>query len=88
MTWKSSARAGSGVDYTMTSSPSMRMVINFADRDASTWVTATGASGHPTSGHYSDQLDEWAAGEYFTWPLTPDAVEAAGEDTLTLVPLQ
>lgn len=86
--WDATARAGSGVDYTMTSSPSMRMVINFADRDASTWVTATGASGHPTSRHYSDQFDEWAAGEYFTWPLTPDAVEAAGEDTLTLVPLQ
>lgn len=86
--WDAAVRDGSRMDYQMTSSPSMRMVVNIADRDASTWVTATGTSGHPTSGHYSDQLGPWARGEYFTWRLSPEAIESAAKDTLILQPLQ
>ncbi|RPF19889.1 penicillin acylase family protein [Myceligenerans xiligouense] len=77
--------AASG-SFNVTAGPSMRMVVDMADLDASTWVTVTGVSGHPASNHYDDQLDEWADGETFAWPFTREAVEAAVEDELTLRP--
>ncbi|WP_425561092.1 penicillin acylase family protein [Myceligenerans crystallogenes] len=72
--------------YSVTSGPSMRMVVDLADRDASTWVTVTGVSGHPASDHYDDQLPAWADGETFPWPFTREAVESAAQDELTLTP--
>ncbi|MFI2753313.1 penicillin acylase family protein [Cellulomonas sp. P22] len=77
--------AGSG-SFTVTAAPSMRMVVDLGDLDSSTWVTLTGASGHPASSHYADQLGAWARGETYPWPFTPDAVGDAARDTLTLVP--
>jgi len=77
--------AGTG-SFAVTTGPSMRMVVDMADLDASTWVASTGVSGHPASKHYDDQLDEWAAGETFAWPFTRDAVEAAATTRATLVP--
>ena len=63
----------------MTDAPSMRMVVDLADLDLSTWVTMTGTSGHPGSVHYTDQFDAWAAGETFPWPFSLDAVHEASE---------
>ena len=68
--------------------PSMRQVVDLADFDASTWVNLTGASGHAFNAHYVDQFDAWAAGEQYPWAFTPAAVDAAGIDTLTLVPAE
>ena len=45
--------------------PSMRMVVDLADFDASTWVNQTGDCGHPDHPNYVDQLDAWAAGASF-----------------------
>ena len=64
----------------------MRMVVDLADLDASTWVTLTGTSGHPGSVHYTDQFAAWAAGETFPWPFSPAAVEEASVRELTLRP--
>lgn len=75
--------ASSG-SFDVTSGPSMRMVVDLADLDRSTWVVVTGTSGHPASSHYTDQLDAWVAGEAFPWGFTEAAVTAAGKDTLTL----
>lgn len=72
--------------YEVTSAPSMRMVVSLADLDDSRWVNLTGVSGHPASDHYTDQTDLWAEGETLAWPFSEGAVEAAGEDVLTLVP--
>ncbi len=72
--------------YAVTAAPSMRMVVDLADLDASTWVNLTGVSGHPASPHYADQLDDWAAGRTFPWPFSAGAVEDAAADTLTLRP--
>ncbi|MDP3891727.1 MAG: penicillin acylase family protein [Nocardioides sp.] len=72
--------------YEVTSAASMRMVVSLGDLDRSRWVNLTGVSGHPASGHYADQTDLWVEGETLPWPFTRDAVEAAAEDTLTLVP--
>lgn len=74
------------IDYSVTAGPSMRMVVDLAERDASTWVVSTGVSGHPGSGHYADQLGPWAAGETFPWPGGHDTVVATGRATLELRP--
>ena len=77
--------AASG-SFGVTSGPSMRMVVDMADLDASTWVVVTGTSAHPASEHYQDQLDAWATGETFPWPFSTEAVDAAEVDELTLTP--
>ncbi|MFD7022936.1 penicillin acylase family protein [Promicromonospora sukumoe] len=77
--------AASG-SFEVTAGPSMRMVVDLADLDASTWVVVTGASAHPASPHYDDQLSAWAAGETFPWPFSAEAVEGASEDEQTLTP--
>jgi penicillin amidase len=72
--------------YAVTAAPSMRMVVSLADLDDSRWINVTGVSGHPASGHYTDQTDLWARGETIAWPFSREAVEATGEDVLRLVP--
>ncbi|MGZ5416172.1 MAG: penicillin acylase family protein [Nocardioides sp.] len=72
--------------FEVTASPSMRMVVSLADFDKSTWVNLTGVSGHAFSRHYVDQTDLWVEGRTLPWAYTRDAVDAANEDTLTLVP--
>lgn len=72
--------------WEVTTAPSMRMVVDLGDLDASGWVSLGGVSGHPTSTHYDDQLEPWAAGELLPWPFTREAVDAAGEDVLVLEP--
>ena len=72
--------------FHVTASPSMRMVVDLANLDASTWVVMTGTSGHPGSRHYTDQFTAWATGETFPWPYSPTAVTRAARDTLTLRP--
>lgn len=72
--------------FAVTAIPSMRMVVDLGDLDASRWVNATGQSGRPMSDHYVDQVDAWAAGETFPWPSSREAVEEATSDVLTLEP--
>ncbi|MGD9958127.1 penicillin acylase family protein [Nocardioides sp.] len=75
-----------GQGYDVISAPSMRMVVSLADFDASRWINLTGVSGHPTSGHYTDQTDLYVAGETLPWVFGRSAVEDAAEDTLTFTP--
>lgn len=70
--------------FEVTSAPSMRMVADLADLDASTWVNLTGSSGHPASVHYTDQFEAWATGETFPWPFSAEAVTEAAVRELTL----
>ncbi|GAA2473890.1 penicillin acylase family protein [Terrabacter carboxydivorans] len=72
--------------YDVTSGPSMRMIVDLGNLDASRWVNSTGQSGHAYDDHYSDQVDAWAANETFAWPFTQTAVRDATDDELTLVP--
>jgi penicillin amidase len=73
---------GYGVDWV----PSMRMVVDLSDLDASRWVQLTGQSGHVFSAHYTDQFAAWAAGDTYPWQFSADAVSAAADQTLTLLP--
>ncbi|GAB3597685.1 penicillin acylase family protein [Microbacterium tumbae] len=75
-----------GESYATTTVPSMRMVVDLSDFDASTWIHLTGASGHAFHAHYTDQTEDWAAGRQRAWAFTPDAVAAAAIETLALRP--
>ena len=75
-----------GEGYATSTVPSMRMVIDVSDWDASTWQNLTGQSGHAFHKNYTDQVDGWTRGEQYAWDYTPDAVAAAATDTLTLTP--
>ena len=77
--------AASG-NFDVTRGPSMRMVVDLGDLDASTWVNQTGNSGHPYSAHYVDQLDAWATGEQFPWAFGRAAVDASASEQLVLTP--
>ncbi|KHL18072.1 penicillin amidase [Mumia flava] len=66
--------------------PSMRMVVDLDDLDASRWINLTGVSGHPFNQHYVDQTELWARGETLPWAFGEEAVDAATEDRLTLSP--
>ncbi len=72
--------------FEVTSAPSMRMVVDLADLDASRWVDQTGTSGHPFHPHWKDQTQAWIEGETYPWPFSREAVDAAAEETLTLLP--
>ncbi|MFD5214077.1 penicillin acylase family protein [Microbacterium sp. NPDC058345] len=75
-----------GESYATTTVPSMRMVVDLADFDDSTWNQLTGASGHPFHAHYTDQTEDWAQGIQKPWPFTAKAVTKATVDTLRLTP--
>ena len=66
--------------------PSMRMIVDLADFDDSGWNHLTGASGHAFHENYVDQISTWQRIETTPWAFTPEAVDAATTDTLTLVP--
>ncbi|HTN55508.1 MAG TPA: penicillin acylase family protein [Microbacterium sp.] len=75
-----------GESYATTTVPSMRMVIDLSDFDASSWNHLTGASGHAFNEHYTDQTDDWAKGVQQPWPFSAKAVAKAAVDTLVLKP--
>lgn len=77
------ATVGYGVDWV----PSMRMVVDLGDFDASTWINLTGASGHAFHPNYTDQAPLWQHGETRDWPFTLEAVRDAASDTLNLRPV-
>ena len=66
--------------------PSMRMIVDLSDLDASRWNQLTGESGHAFHEHYTDQTEAWQRIELTPWPFSGSAVDAATTDTLTLVP--
>ena len=72
--------AGYSVDWV----PSMRMVVDLGDLDASRWVNLTGASGHAFHEHYDDQSRLWARGETTAWRFSLVAVESGTEELLVL----
>jgi penicillin G amidase len=72
--------------YHVESGPTMRMLVDLGDPDASRWVNQTGVSGHAFSQNYDDQTKLWAAGR--TWPFvsSPDAVARRTVNRLHLAP--
>ena len=66
--------------------PSMRMALDVGDWDRSLFSLPGGQSGNPLSPHYRDLLPAWLAGAGVPIPWTPEAIEAATVETLTLKP--
>ncbi|GAA1788716.1 penicillin acylase family protein [Leucobacter iarius] len=79
---------GWGLDegYETSTVPSMRMVVDVSDWDASQWINLTGASGHAFHPHYTDQTGDWAAVRSRPWVFSAAAVSATTRDTLRLEP--
>ena len=75
-----------GESYATTTVPSMRMVVDLADFDASSWNHLTGASGHAFNRHYTDQTEDWTKGVQRPWAFSKAAVAKATVDTLVLKP--
>ena len=72
--------------YHVTSAPTMRMLVDLGDPDASRWVNQSGISGHAFSPNYDDQTELWAANRMLPFVASRAAVEARTEDRLELVP--
>jgi penicillin amidase len=72
--------------YGVRSAPTMRMLIDLGDLDASRWVNQSGVSGHAFQQNYDDQSRLWAASR--TWPFVSSAaaVEARTVNRLRLGP--
>ncbi|HEX6383362.1 MAG TPA: penicillin acylase family protein [Anaerolineae bacterium] len=70
----------------VTGHPSMRMIVDMSDFDASRAVIPTGQSGHPYHPHYDDMIELWLNGEYHPMRFSREAVEAAAVDHLVLQP--
>jgi penicillin G amidase len=76
------ASEGYQVDW----APSMRMVVDLADLERSTWINQTGVSGHPWDDHYADQTEDWVAGRQRPWPFSERAVRESDPDEMILKP--
>jgi penicillin amidase len=72
--------------YSVTTGPTMRMLVDLGNLDQSRWVNQSGTSGHAYHHNYVDQTQLWARNE--TWPFVSSrsAVEARTEHRLELVP--
>jgi penicillin amidase len=66
--------------------PSMRMIVDLSDLDATTGVQPTGQSGHPFHRHYDDMIELWRTGEYHPMWFSREAIEEATVDHLVLKP--
>jgi penicillin amidase len=72
--------------YGVTTAPTMRMLVDLGDFDASRWVNQSGVSGHAFSPHYDDQTELWATSRMWSFASSPRAVDAGTTDRLQLVP--
>ena len=66
--------------------PSMRMIADLSDWQASRLIHPTGQSGHPYHPHYIDMADPWRLIQYHPMHWERDAIEASAEAHLRLIP--
>jgi penicillin amidase len=78
--------ATGGPNYSETYGASYRQIIDVGNWDRSVMTNVPGESGVPGSKHYSDLVEPWAQGEYHSMPFSRQAVEAATEERVMLVP--
>jgi penicillin G amidase len=78
--------ATSGANFRQTNGASWREILDVGDWDRSVMTNVPGESGDPASKHYSDLLQDWAAGRYHPLPYSRKAVEAAMEERIVLQP--
>ncbi len=64
----------------------MRMVVELGDWEGARFILLGGQSGNPLSPHYDDMVPLWAQGSGVPIHWAPEAVRAATEYLLTLLP--
>ena len=70
--------------FESTVGPSWRFVIDFADKDAATFVLPAGNSGNPASPHFMDFFAFWKSGKRWTVPVSRKPVYERAEKILIL----
>lgn len=73
-----------GHGFGVTSTSVARYVFDLADWDRSGWIVPLGASGDPTSPHFTDQQASWAAGDIVPMRYSWDAIAANATGTMRL----
>jgi penicillin G amidase len=66
--------------------PSWRQLFDVGNWDEARVILPTGQSGHPFSPYYFDQNELWRQGRYRRQPFTRNAVSAAAQHRLLLIP--
>ena len=66
--------------------PSWRMVVDFADVDAASFVIPAGNSGNPMSPHFFDFNQMWQDGRYWSIPISEERVKKNSASVLILQP--
>ncbi len=66
--------------------PSQRFTADFGDLDQSTENIVMGEAGDPASPYARDQWTDWYGGTTFALPFSTQAVQAAAQHTLRLLP--
>jgi penicillin amidase len=77
-----SAEAGLWIQHSSVA----RYVFDLGDWDASGWIVPTGSSGHPSSPHYADQVEDWAAVRLQPMLYSWDRIESGAESRQSLDP--
>ena len=75
-----------GDPFTMMSMSVARYLFDLSSWDESKWIVPLGASGHPGSPHYADQLPGWSEIEMVPMTYSAEAVRAATQTMQTLHP--
>uniref|UniRef100_UPI00404A62B4 penicillin acylase family protein n=1 Tax=Fulvivirga sp. TaxID=1931237 RepID=UPI00404A62B4 len=78
-------RNGTGV-YNITSGPSSRRIINFADVENSLSIIPAGQSGNPLSPHYKDQVEMYTKGKWRKMLMNPQEIDEKTINKLILNP--
>jgi penicillin amidase len=78
--------ATSGAGFRQTNGASWREILDVGNWDRSVMTNVPGESGDPSSKHYSDLLEDWAAGRYHAMPFSRKAVEETMEEKIVLRP--
>jgi len=76
---------GNGFETTLI--PAMRMIVDFGQAEPMMAQNSSGQSSNPASPHYTDGIEPWLKGQYFSFPLQPQHFDKVyGTTRLTLVP--
>ncbi|MFO0804190.1 MAG: penicillin acylase family protein [Gemmataceae bacterium] len=68
--WTLFNAASDPASHTAISGAGYRMIADLADPHGTLWaIEVAGASGHPGSPHYDDEIEPWLAGAYRAFPL-------------------
>jgi penicillin amidase len=73
-------------DFRLNAGASVRMVLDVGAWDNSVIINTPGQSGNAASAHYRDLFPLWAAGQHIPFRWSRDAVDAAAERVINVVP--